>query len=204
MVFTKLLVAKPGDLVFISDEISLRDNNSVIKLEHRITKVNSFRVPKQKISYHIFEIENERKELSYVILNINDDKHEMGLYFDIAEFPQGSNRTDCLNQGIRWLFQQPENDNFKASDLLFTDDINHGEVKYTKKFPTIFGELRTDMVNFCSVTEYQSKNEIDNQDILLLEIGGLDSKNNLIADGGSLRLLQGRKLNNNDIEVLNG
>lgn len=193
----KLLKLKPDDIVYVSDERTLTKYKVVHPIEMVVDDVRDFFVKDRSKSYKIIGLKDNDDYITYLVLDTCDKQSEMGLYYPINEFPQANNRQDILNKDIDWLFKKPFN--CDTCDLEFVDDISPGTI-YSKKFPTIYGEL--DRI-FCSVTEYATKEaDIDEPDLLLMEIGGMDSEGNFLDCGGALHLWQGHKLNNNDIKIL--
>jgi hypothetical protein len=199
----KLQKLKLNDIVYISDLVSLRENNVSDKILSTVNRIMLFTVKDKNISYKFIEIKKQLDDsLAYIVVAIAANAQEVGLYFKINEFPQGDNRQDLLSKDIKWLFQEPKSNNFKPCDLEFTECIDQGEVKYNKIFPTIYGSIKDDELLFCSLSMYHSSNDLDNRDVILLEIGGLDDKLEKLDCGGSLHLMHGRPLQNNDVEIL--
>lgn len=205
MIIDKIRKLKKGDIVYISDELSLKKNNTVKPMPYTVEKIGRFTIPNQNIHYTIYDIlDSNDGTLGYLILNESGNQAEFGLYFPVDIFPQGSNRQDLMASNDEWLFNPPKDvNNFKPSDLEFTSEIKRGDVIYSRKFPTIFGVYREDKPLFASLTEYEHKDKlIPNKDIVLFEIGGMDQDNNLLPQGGSIQLMHGRELKENDLDIL--
>lgn len=201
----KLTKIKLNDIVYISDKQSLLDNKTVEKIGYSVHTISKFAIP--GITYKILTLVSLSPEnnIVYVVVNQSGIDKEVGLYFSVDLFPQGSNRKDILDSENEWLFNKPDTKDYVPSDLSFTNLISMGDVSYKQKFPVIHGEYRenyrTDPL-FCSLTEYRSENDIVNKDVILFEVGGMDKDLNLIPDGGSVYLMHGRELAENDIEIL--
>lgn len=196
---------KIGDIVYISDEKSLARYKSVQKIQCVVDAISVFSIIRASVSCRILSLKDDKDGIFYLILSQVNSLDEVSLYFNIDAITQGCNRKDLLDNDIKWLFAPPKDfNNFKPSDLEFTEDIVQGEVIYQRKFPTVYGELRTGSnIEFCSLTKYGTKSEdIDNKDVILLEVGWTDSKGNKSPDGGSLRLMDGYVVQNNDLDFL--
>lgn len=200
--FNKINKLKGGDTVYLSDEKSLERHDTVKKIDYTVDNVHKFFVRDHPIYYTIIRLRSLTDEICYLILNENDTDKEVNLYFDIGDFKQGCNRQDALNANEYWLFNKPPSDDFIPSDLIFTDIMNVGDVSYEKKFPTIFGELSGgDDIDFCSITEYKSENDIEHPDVIIFEIGGLDSEAEHIDAGGSIQVVHGYQISESDLDI---
>lgn len=203
MIKDKLLKARVGDLVCLNDKISLQEYSESVQVSNSITRIFSFRTSKGGAVYHFFEIKNQKHpDVSFIVLTIVDNLYKVGLYFEVNEFSEGFNRQDCIEHNLKWLFQTPaDENNFEPSDLKFTEVIEMGDVKYEQKFSTLYGELRGNGVEFCSLTEYHSPNDIENKEVIILEIGGLDENKNQLPEGGSINIKHGRIIQEHEIDV---
>ena len=204
----KLEKIKLNDIVYISDKQSLLDNNTVEKLGYSVHTIAKFVIPTAhvKINYKILTLVSIKPDSSivYLILNQSGRDSEVGLYFPVNLFPQGSDRKEILD-GNEWLFENPGKDKYVPSELAFTKLIEMGDVSYKQKFLPISGEYKENYTitpTFCTLTEYHSDNDIPNKDVILFEIGGMDKELNLLDNGGSIHLMHGRPLAANDLEIL--
>lgn len=90
------------------------------------------------------------------------------------------------------------------------DDI--GRVEFGIKGGTLYGEMREHprpigvrQPQFVSVTEYaavEHYDRIDNPELIVLEIGGLDEDGDQLEEGGLMLVLQGANIDPNDMSLM--
>ena len=118
-----------------------------------------------------------------------------------------------MNNGSEWLFQEPANKHaFIPAELSFTKQIiqhveEHGEVCYAVKGAEIHGEHREvypggGRPQPATVVEWIAQTEIENPELLVLEVGGLDEYGECLAEGGYVIFLQGASVSGTDIKLL--
>ena len=137
---------------------------------------------------------------------------DFGIYYQPDDIENG-NRQDQLSQDNFWIFEEPgDSEDFVPSELKmarkFDQEIEGvGKVDFEIKIETLYGEINDQSdgeTQFVSITEYRTvKNydKIENPEIIILEIGGLNNDGDLINEGGLISVLQGANISQNDLSL---
>ncbi|MCK5804687.1 MAG: hypothetical protein KAI66_17750 [Lentisphaeria bacterium] len=166
----------------------------------------------------LFELVGEDR--LWLMVKVVGSMLDLRLYFEQPDvFPAGS-RADILRREDYWLFEEPEDpDDFEASDLEFALEIpweleeegEEFEVVYgLKPQGVLYGEAREEPqpegmpeAFFAAVAEYQTPDECENPEILVLELGGVElDTEEVLPQGGFVQLLFGCPIAASDIDIL--
>lgn len=197
---------KVGDTIDLSDLKTMEREGAVEPVSFEV--LDSKIIKSADIVWRLFLLRDLKEDEVWICEKNVEHESELRLYFPIDEFNgfnQGETKREAVEDGARFLFCEPEDpNNFRHCDLEFSEKIDNGREVFHRKFPTMYGDVYhngEDM--FCGVTEYVTEADIDHQELLLFEIGGLDSEAKLEECGGSLYLFHGYKIQNFDIGVFN-
>lgn len=202
---------KAGSTLALSDEQSLMDSKKrgfgLNPISFTVTRVTKVQEAKGLVTYIFVDIEDGVQPLRLMV-KIVDENVDFRLYYKSEDFVSASRQT-ATSRGDYWLFQQPpDENNFTLLDLKYTIDIkqtiDNKEIVYSQK-PS--GELsgialenpaRTGLKNLlATITEYKTKQETENPELMLFEIG-----DKLNKDGGEITLYFGSPIHENEIQVL--
>lgn len=180
-------------------EQSLSSGEGVEGIDYYVSKVLTLSL-NQDIIWKFFILRDSLNEQElWLLAKIVEKDVEVKIYFEVPEFESGS-RKDLIDNDYHWLFKEPQDtNNFKYDDLKYSKDIiitsNKGEevVYKQKKQGELFGKFEDSVFG---IVEYDTEQEIENKEILILEIGDGE-------EGGFVRMLLGNNLNLAEIDVLN-
>lgn len=197
-----------GQTVTLSDPQALKDSLDAgegAAARDYIVKAIQIVTNDLGIEWRFFEMYDSEETLFLLVKSV-DDAMDLRVYFEPPEFETG-NRRDVLDTGQRWLFQEPEDpDDFRFDKLEYTLTIGAPVVpnEYERKrVGALFGELsflppRPEMGDcLAQIVEYQSQEECENPEILILESGGESGD-----EGGYIMLLLGAPISPEDVEIL--
>jgi hypothetical protein len=158
---------------------------------------------------YIYEFE-EDINVFLMITDIGGVKdHDFKVFFKVPEFEEGT-RQDMLDNGLLFVFNEPEGEDWTPAELDLTKVWIIDEETIERKQTTFAKYNQSPAVEnmdyplFSSVTEY----EVDMEDkgvnpfFMLLESGGMDEDDNPLPQGGWVELYRGRTMKEFDLEVL--
>ena len=147
-----------------------------------------------------------------LMVKVVDDEIDRRIYWAPDYFQPGS-RGDLVNNDCLWLFQEPTSkDNFIPAELKFTTQIfqnveGQGEVCYQAKGSEIHGEHHEvspggSKPQPATIVEWLAEAEVENPELIILEVGGLDEYGERLDEGGYVIFLQGAAVGGADIKLL--
>lgn len=184
MLKNKLTIAL-SDLLTIQSLIGTGKKERVITLDTvKTISINGV----EGLEFQIGSIVDNPRE--FVVVKSYKGKADFRLYRDTFDEPIGD-RQDFLDNEMLWLFQEPQSEDFVASDLLFSKTLIHDDNEYVEKNPSLFGE--TSDKAFVTVHEWIAQEEVDYPEIILFE-----ESENPNERGGYISLLVGRTIPHGD------
>lgn len=145
----------------------------------------------------------------YILVKKVGELFDVRVYQENDWLKQGT-RGDLINAKQFFLFCEPKG-NWTPKDLeaavSFNLDIDNKQIAYDQKNPSMYGEAsvlsssenRTGL--FAGVTEYSTNQKVENDEILVYEIGGM--KDGKMQDvGGWVTFLEGYNVRNEEIDIL--
>lgn len=186
--------------VKVGDKLKLDgDKVEVINVTH-ITEAN------QLGGFILLKLKETEGEF-YLCAKIVDKDIEARVYNEIGWIGLGT-RATLLNNGNNLLFQEPKEE-WVPSDLEWAEsfefDINGKPTAFNRK-STVYGEAeekpaRTGIdVSYAEVVEYEAVESTDNPELMIIELGGLDSAGESLPDGGLVVPLEGYVFDNTKID----
>lgn len=147
----------------------------------------------------------------YLFAKIVDQEIDVRIYNEIGWIGVGD-RARLMDTGNQRLFQQPTNpDDFQLCDLQWAESIefivNDNPVALNKK-SNVYGEAidrpkKTGIDKlFANVIEYAAVEKIDNPEVLILELGGIDENGDSVGTGGLVIPFEGFCINNDDVTTV--
>lgn len=156
-----------GDIVFLSDEQTLKDMKDISEggLNLTATRVRVFE--KHWITWKIHEFSDS--ELVLLEKSVRDEVTELFVYFNANGFTPGT-RQELVNSGSNWIFAEPADvNNFNPEELKFSELITSGEGEDFKKFLEVYEGV--DGVDWVIVEWFCDNPKCENPYLLTLEIG---------------------------------
>lgn len=140
---------------------------------------------------------------------------EFRIYWVPDEFQNPRTRGDLIRDGILWLFKEPQDDSdFRPCELEFTGWIDHdagsGINKFDAKVGALHGEFRetptpsdSEQTRPATVVEYSTGQAgVEDPEILVLEVGGLNAHGEQVSEGGVVHFFLGGPVGNRDIDLI--
>lgn len=214
------------DFVCLTDDQTIEDMmesnipNATAGLQLRISKILHIREKDGLCDWYICKLDGNMPDDYpdlWLFIKMVDNERDFRIYWQPDDFQYARNRRDLINDNILWLFKQPDDlDNFRPCDLEFTnwmdltDESSKSLVKFDIKGSELYGECFEDPVPSglrqpqpAIVVEYSTSNvDVDDTEILIVELGGLDKDGNLLEDGGVVHYFLGGSINNSDIDFI--
>ena len=172
------------------------------KIEYLVNESRTIEDSETGIVWQLFRMEGN-DEIFWLLVKIVGEEIDIRAYFEPNDFETGD-REAMVNQGQQWIFTEPKDtENFSFNDLEYAETIDM-EVLYSRKpTGTLCGKLTCHPPNSALddstvlVTEYESDEDCDNPEAIILEYDGEDSDT-----GGFISLMVGCPLLCEDVEVL--
>jgi hypothetical protein len=153
----------------------------------------------------------------WLLIKAVDTEFDLRIYWQPDEYQNGRTRGDLLKDEAFWFFKNPEEsglgDDFKPCELEFTNWIDqktdNGVTKFDIKGGALHGECRESPTPSglkqpqpATVVEYISEQDVEDTEVLILEIGGLDEYGEQLDEGGVVGFFLGSPVNGNDIDLI--
>jgi len=177
----------------------------IIDTEFTINSVLNIREQNNLGSAVLLKMEDARG-FFHLFAKIVDNNIDVRLYNEIEWIGFGD-RQRLLNEGHQKLFIAPTGP-YVPSDLQWAEsielNINDVSVAYDKKY-TWHGEAESNPkesglgIRMVSITEYAATKSVENPEIIIIELGGIDPNGNVIESGGLVSPFEGRPFDNNSI-----
>lgn len=188
---------KKGDVVIIKDAPALEQNIDGVPLT--VSDIERIKLEHCSIRIFHFAEKTDRLVLKYV-----DQTFDLRYYYVMDWVGEGA-RSDVLNAGHYFFFQNPGKDDFDPAELKWAEEfpLNCGNTEITFQKITgseLYGEITYAANlenNFIGVVEYKSTEETSDPYIFVMEVGQNQSF------GGWITPLEGHSIKPSDIEVLN-
>ena len=214
---------RPGDQVVMTDEQTIKDlmedgaADAMDGLQLEVHRVRHIRESEGLADWYLARLTGYKIPL-ILMAKIVDEEMDLRIYYQPDDIESGS-RQDQIDGGNAWLFDMPpEDEEFAPFELdmipMFNQEVDDvGQVQFAIKGGTLHGELRTYPIpggvpqpQFVSITEYAAEAEhyarVENPELVVLEIGGLDEDGDPFHEGGLVRVLQGANINPNDLSLM--
>lgn len=182
-----------GDIVILSDEESLGE--SVNGLTLLVKEVTVIKEQAQSCVWQIIVTDSER--IIVVKSTWDGESQDIKVMWESPEMPKGD-KLDWVKSGFNWLFLQPENEDFKGKDLVYTEEIFQNDDQFTQKSPTWYGTGNVDDGEDVLFAIHEWASSTAEYGELIVFEGGATNEN-----GGYITFVQGKNISENDIEILN-
>lgn len=206
----------PGSTISLTDKLAIEDSiertEGVKGRDYVIEKIRDIRQDESFAQWLMYKLQDPDQEL-WLMAKIVDQHVKLLVYYEPAEFEQGD-RKDLLDRGDYWLFDEPPDPkDFFPDDLNYTDEIVWAveksgveqDVVYTMKGQRVlYGLSRHRPIMkgleeaMTAVVEYETEDDEDNPELLVLEIGGETGNR-----GGFVNVMFGIEIGFSEVEVLN-
>ncbi len=209
---------KAGTIV-LEDEQSIEESMKAGLGAHgkhyQINDILTVEEEDKRAIWRFFELQDTDETL-WLLAKIVGDNVDLRIYFEDEEAFMADTREGVIEQECYWLFQEPEDpDDFVPGELEFTRAIfwdfedGEGEVKFTQKPQGVLcGTCTIEPPQpgirqlFTTIAEYSTDADIENNEILILETGGIDGNGEILDEGGFVRLLFGCEVLGSEIDVI--
>jgi len=211
-----------GDFVCLSDEQTIKDlmeagvAGATEGLQLEVERIRKIREQTNICEWIIADLKGqpESSPQLHLLVKIVGEEQDVRIYWAPDDFEVPMSRGDLLNADMRWLFKEPENKfDFKPCDLEFTEfveqDSDNGPVEYDTKCGELHGEYREypkpsglSMPQPATVVELHTMSEVEDPELLILEVGGLDEYGETLSVGGVVSFYQGSNINLTDITLV--
>ena len=153
----------------------------------------------------------------YLIVNDIEGDIKLKIYYQPEDFTCG-NRDDVIKNEFFELFEQPEEEDYVASDLIFATDITLDDIEYKTFYGVMYGSSTEDgEEDFATVVELSTETECEDTDLLIIELCNVEVEEQLDDDGYTeadpivdidssdsfVMYLKGCSVEMNDVEILN-
>lgn len=162
--------------------------------------------------YLLFDL-TSADSIEFLLAVIHGDALELRVYF-IAEGLAPSSRAAVIDAGGAWLFAEPPDpDRFVPAELEFARypaapplvdaSGNEVEVDFVGHDRALYGDYadrdgkRVPVI----LAEYETRADIPNPLLLIVEEGGLDADGDSIPEGGFMTALMGSRIDRSEVEV---
>ncbi len=162
--------------------------------------------------YLLFDL-TSADTIEFLLAVIHGDALELRAYV-IATGLAPSSRAAVIDSGGAWLFAEPADPNrFVPAELEFARhpaapplvdaDGNEVEVDFVSHGSALYGDYadrdgkRVPVI----LVEYETRADIPNPLLLIVEEGGLDANSDSIPEGGFVTVLMGSKIDRSEVEV---
>lgn len=221
---TDLKQIKPGDFACLTDDQTIEDMmeakipGATDGLQLEVEKVYHIKEQNGLCDWYICPLQGSCPDgypKLWLFIKAVDDVFDLRVYWTPDDFATPRTRGDLVNDGVLWLFQEPENKyDFKPSDLKFTGWIDHetdsGVTKFDVKGGELHGECREKPIPSglkqpqpATVVEYNTGQDgVEDTEVLIIELGGLDEHGDPVVEGGVVYFFLGSPVANNDIELI--
>lgn len=182
-----------GDVIIITDQDAL--SVDVKGLHLVVTEVTVIKEQAKSCVWQLITTDSDRV---FVVKSTWDgSSQDIKAMWASDDMPMG-NKLDWVKAGFNWLFLQPDNEQFKGKDLVYTEEIYQNDYQFIQKSPTWFGTVDVDGGEdiFFAIHEWAS-HTAEYDEIIVFE-GGANND-----EGGYITFLQGRNISDNEFEVLN-
>ncbi len=203
-----------GQTVTLTDEITIQrliEKNTPGAVKGRKMEIVGItRIAHDQFNLDYVQLIDDKGELCLAVKQVGY-LQTIRLYEPISWFEQGDRR-EVLECNHTFLFNPPDDErDFIPKDLEFADEIvlkvDNVHVPYFAKYATLFGEAQQTLAEgnfknlFVQMKEYKAGLSVANNELLVLELGGLDPNGNQLNDGGLVILLEGREINEFDVAI---
>lgn len=144
-----------------------------------------------------------------------NSEFDIRVYWVPDGFQTPRTRGDLVNDGCLWLFKEPNDlSNFRPCELEFTSWIDQDTINGITKFDVRMGAVRGEyretrspadridpqpatVVEYCASTA-----EVEDSELLVLEVGGLNEYGEQLDEGGIVHFFLGAPIASCDIEFV--
>ena len=162
--------------------------------------------------YLLFDL-TSADTIEFLLAVIHGDALELRAYF-IAEGLAPGSRAAVIDAGGAWLFAEPPDPNrfvpahlefarYPAAPPLLDADGNEVEAEFVGHERALYGDYadrdgtRVPVI----LAEYETRADIPNPLLLIVEEGGLDADGDSIPEGGFMTVLMGSRIDRGEVEV---
>ncbi len=147
---------RPGDFVCLTDDQTVKDmletemHAATDGLQLEVEKVMHIREKQGMCDWYLCPLQGscpENYPQLWLLVKAVDGEFEVRVYWVPDEFQDARTRGDLINDGILWLFKEPQDEiDFRPCELEFTGWIDHetgnGITKFDAKVGELHGECR--------------------------------------------------------------
>lgn len=166
-------------------------------------------------SEHLLFDLTSTNQIYFLLAIIRGDELDLRIYF-IADGLTPAVRSEVIDQGGTWFFDEPvDPKHFVPAQLEFArypavPPIIERDCEIEAEFVAAGGPLYGDYPDRDGknvpviIMEYETKMDVSNPLLLIIEEGGLDSEGDSIPEGGFMTVLMGSRISGSQIEVFPG
>jgi hypothetical protein len=207
---------KIGSLIKLNDEVTIKESiakkRGIKPVEYKVLERADIQAKGNIFTLISFKLEDIEKNIIYLVYKVVDSNHDVRVYNQMGWIQEG-NRAKLLSDNHHFLFQNPGKDDFTPNELelaySFSLQIDGKDVEYVEKqSDSVFGLTEHDPAQsgldyplFTHIKEYSTDVEVDTNEILYLEMGGVRRDGTDIPDGGWVQVLEGRNIDDTDYTV---
>ena len=206
-----------GSIVRLTDEQAVQEAKEKGRgkrgLEYEVGDIVQINEATEQVQWRLFELVDDEESLWLMVRTVGDEL-EVRVYFEDEEAFESGTRAEQVEREEFWLFRQPEDeDDWEPADLEFTSRISwdfedgKGTAVFSQKPQgQLYGSFEVMGEDIgplpASVIEYYSPDAVDNNEIVIIETGGVDPKTvEMVPEGGFVRVMFGCVLDPDEIEV---
>lgn len=162
--------------------------------------------------YLLFDL-TSADTIEFLLAVIHGDALELRACF-IAEGLAPGSRAEVIDAGGAWVFAEPPDPNrfvpaelefarYPAAPPLLDADGNEVEAEFVGHERALYGDYadrdgkRVPVI----LAEYETRADVPNPLLLIVEEGGLDGNGDSIPEGGFMTVLMGSRIDRSDVEV---
>lgn len=224
---TDLKRIKPGDFAVLTDDQTIEDMmeskmpDATEGLSLEIAKVLHIREQAGLCDWYLCQLKGDvPKDYPplWLLVKAVDAEFDLRIYWQPDEFRSGRTRIDLIRDEVFWLFKNPAEsglnpNDYRACELDFTNWIDQetpeGTTKFDIKGGALHGECRESPVPSglkqpqpATVVEYITEQTVEDTEVLLLEVGGLDEDGDPLDEGGVVGFFLGSPVAANDLDLV--
>lgn len=212
---------RPGDQVVLTDEQTIQElvedkvEGAMNGLQLEISRTRHIREGDGLLEWFLADLLGYRTPL-FFLAKIVDEEIDLRIYFQPDDVEPDTRAGHLDNQNF-WLFEEVEDEDTPPCDYepaqKFDQMIDEARVQFCIKGGTLHGEMQERPVptglpqpQFVGVTEYAVEStqydRVENPELVVLEIGGLDEDGEQLPEGGLMYVFQGANISPNDLSLL--
>ncbi len=219
-----LKLIKPGDFVCLTDDQTIKDMMesgmaaAAEGLQLQVEKVIHVCEQQGMCDWYLCPLRGtcpKHYPQLWLLIKAVDSEFDLRLYWAPDDFQHPRTRGELINDGVLWLFKEPRDDiDYRPCELEFTGWIDHdtgsGITPFDAKVGELHGECREtpsppdrQQPEPATVVEYSTGQEgVEDTEVLVLEVGGLNEYGEQVAEGGVVHFFLGGPVANRDIDLI--